>query len=89
MSSFSTYVNVLDCFEIYGESQVSDEKVLHAAAIAAELLDNNEDGIVDDPGVENSLRNLNAMMSLFNSDWSQGMENVIDQLKFHFSLKTR
>ena len=78
LSSFSTYVNVLDCFEIYGESQVSDEKVLHAAAVAAELLDNNEDGIVDDPAVETALRNSNAMMPLFNSEWSNGQDNVFD-----------
>ncbi|MBC8312380.1 MAG: hypothetical protein H8E72_08735 [Candidatus Marinimicrobia bacterium] len=78
LSSFTTYVNVLDCIDIYGESQVSDEKVLHAAAIAAELLDNNEDGIVDDPAVENALRNSNAMMPIFNSEWSNGQDNVFD-----------
>ncbi len=78
LSSFTTYVNVLDCFEIYGESQVSDEKVLHAAAVAAELLDNNEDGIVDDPAVEAALRNSNAMMPIFNSEWSSGQDNVFD-----------
>ena len=49
LNSFSKYVNVLDCFHIYAESSISDAKVLHAAAVAAELLDNNEDGIVDDP----------------------------------------
>jgi len=78
LTSFSKYIHVLDCFHIYGEYLISDEQMLHVAAVASELLDNNEDGIVDDPGVENSLRNLNAMMPLFNSDWSQGMENVID-----------
>ena len=45
---FTKYVNVLDCFDIYAPSNISDEKVLHAAAIAAELLDNDEDGEVDD-----------------------------------------
>ena len=52
LSSFTKYINVLDCIDIYAESQISDRKILHAAAIAAELLDNNEDGIVDDPEVE-------------------------------------
>lgn len=69
---------MLDCLEIYGESQISEEKVLHAAAVAAELLDNNEDGIVDDPAVETALRNANAMMPLFNSEWSSGQDNVFD-----------
>ena len=51
LSCFSKYVNVLDCFDIYAQSTISDEKVLHVAAIAAELLDNNEDGFVDDESV--------------------------------------
>ena len=78
LTSFQKYINVLDCFHIYGESQISDEKILHAAAIAAELLDNNEDGIVDDPAVKNSLNDLNAMMPIFNSEWSSGQDNVFD-----------
>ena len=52
LSSFSKYVNVLDCFHVYAESSISDEKVLHAASVVAELLDNNEDGIIDDPLLE-------------------------------------
>jgi len=76
--SFIKYIRVLDCIHIYGESQISDAKLLHAAAVASELLDNNEDGIVDDPLIEASLRNLNAMMPLFNSEWSTGMDNVED-----------
>ena len=43
LNNFSTYVNVLNCFHIYAESSIADGKVLHAAAVAAELLDNNED----------------------------------------------
>ena len=78
LSSFTKYINVLDCIDIYAESQISDSKILHAAAIAAELLDNNEDGIVDDPEVEYYLRNLNAMMPIFNSEWSSGQDNVFD-----------
>ena len=35
--SFTKYINVLDCIDIYAESQISDNKILHAAAIAAEL----------------------------------------------------
>jgi len=78
LSSFTKYINVLDCIDIYAESQISDSKILHAAAIAAELLDNNEDGIVDDPAVEYYLRNLNTMMPIFNSEWSSGQDNVFD-----------
>lgn len=78
LTSFPKYINVLDCIHIYGESQISDAKMLHAAAVAAELLDNNEDGVVDDPAVEASLINLNTMMPLFNSEWSSGQDNVFD-----------
>ena len=74
--SFTKYINVLDCIDIYAENQISDDKILHAAAIAAELLDNNEDGLVDDILIENSLRNLNTMMPIFNTEWSSGHENL-------------
>ena len=64
LSTFTKYVNVLDCFEIYAEESISDAKVLHAAAVAAELLDNNEDGIVDDLLIKNQLSASNALMPL-------------------------
>ena len=34
-SYFTKYVNVLDCIDIFAEPSISDEKVLHVAAIAA------------------------------------------------------
>ena len=49
LAPFTKYVDLLGCLSIYAESTMSDAKVLHAAAVAAELLDNNKDGIVDDP----------------------------------------
>ncbi|MFT5858172.1 MAG: hypothetical protein ACI865_000256 [Flavobacteriaceae bacterium] len=70
LSSFTKYVNVLDCFEIYGEPTISDAKVLHAAAVAAELLDNDEDGIVDDLLIKDELANSSALMPLFSSEGS-------------------
>ena len=75
LGCFSKYVNVLDCFSIYAESSVQDEKVLHAAAIAAELLDNDEDGVVDDPAIFQRLQNQNAMMPIFSSEWSSCLNN--------------
>ena len=67
------YVNVLGCFNIYAESTISDEKVLHVAAVAAELLDNNEDGIVDDPLIETKLTIENALMPIFYYDGNPAM----------------
>ena len=78
LNSFSKYVNVLDCFHIYAESSISDVKVLHAAAVAAELLDNNEDGIIDDQLLKAELQSSEAMMPLFSLDWSPAMDDVWD-----------
>ena len=67
---FTKYVNVLDCIDIYAESSISDEKVLHAAAITAELLDNNEDGIIDDSNVELILSNKKTIIPLLTFEGS-------------------
>ena len=40
----------------------------HAASVAAELLDNDEDGIVDDPLIEAQLRDAMAVMPIFVED---------------------
>ena len=72
-SGFTKYVDVLGCFSIYAESTITDAKVLHAAAVAAELLDNNEDGIVDDPLIEAQLISENALMPIFFQDGNAAM----------------
>lgn len=74
-SGFTKYVNVLDCFSIYAESNITDEKVLHAAAVAAELLDNNEDGLVDDPLIKSQLISDNALIPIFSYEGSS-IENL-------------
>lgn len=76
LSAFTKYVNVLDCFDIYAEESISDTKVLHAASVAAELLDNNEDGIVDDPLLKSQLSASKALMPLLASEGSVG-ENTL------------
>jgi hypothetical protein len=75
---FTKYVNVLDCFEIYAESSISDDKVLFAAAVAAELLDNNEDGIVDDPLLKAQLASSQALMPLLSYEGSAGEDALMD-----------
>jgi len=77
-SYFTKYVNVLDCFEIFAESSISDAKVLHAAAIAAELLDNDEDGVVDDEFLRVALESNNALIPIFSSEWSQAANNFMN-----------
>ena len=69
---FTKYVDVFGC-GIYAESSVSDEKVLHAAAVWAELIDNNEDGIVDDPALLAELQSKQALMPIFQTDGNAAM----------------
>ncbi len=73
LAPFTKFINVLDCFSIYAENTISDEKVLHAAAVAAELLDNNEDGFVDDSLIELQLLNEQALMPIFLQDGNAAM----------------
>ena len=77
---FSKYVNVLGCIHIYAESNISDEKVLHVASVAAELLDNNEDGTVDDLLIEESLTELNTIMPVFQSENGNSIDTFFDNL---------
>jgi len=78
LGCFSKYINVLDCFDIYAEQSVSDAKVLHVAAVAAELLDNNEDGVVDDLNIFNSLQDNHALMPVFSYDGNSCMDDFED-----------
>ncbi len=78
LGSFTSHIQVLDCVDIYAESLISDSKILHVAAVVSELLDNNEDGIVDDPLIMESLQNLNAMIPIFNSEWASSQDDVYD-----------
>ena len=73
LAPFTKYVDVLGCFSIYAENSISDEKVLHAAAVAAELLDNNEDGIVDDYLIQVQLSSQNALIPIFFQDGNSAM----------------
>jgi len=75
---FAKYISVLDCFEVYAQQNISDEKVLHVAAVAAELLDNNEDGVVDDETLFNKLQLEQALMPVFTNDGNSCMENFED-----------
>ena len=70
LGGFTKYVDVLGTMGIYAESSISDEKVLHAAAITAELLDNDEDGIVDDQQLKAKLIANNTIMPVFAYDGS-------------------
>ena len=78
LGCFSKYIRVLDCFDVYAESTVSDEKALHVAAVIAELLDNDEDGEVDDLALKNKLNQENALMPVFTYDGNACMDQFMD-----------
>ena len=81
LSLFTKYINVFDCVHIYAEQSISDQKVLHAAAIAAELLDNNEDGIIDDDNVKNKLMSIYTVMPLFAYEGSNAEDLLFDNFE--------
>ncbi|MFP6764692.1 MAG: calcium-binding protein, partial [Planctomycetaceae bacterium] len=61
---FAKQVNVFGV-KVYATGQTSDSDVLHAATILAEYLDNNEDGVVDDPAVLEAMLNSRAGLVMF------------------------
>ncbi len=88
LGCFTKYVRVLDCFDVYAESSVSDEKVLHVAAVIAELLDNDEDGEVDDQSLKNKLNQENALMPVFTYDGNACMNQFFNNYLRIIFLKT-
>ena len=78
LSLFPKYVNIFDCIHVYAEASISDQKVLHAAAIAAELLDNDEDGVIDDINVKNELMSVYTVMPLFAYEGSNAEDILFD-----------
>jgi hypothetical protein len=58
---FSKYVSVFGV-NIFATSDTPDAKVLHAAHVMAQYLDNNEDGVVDDVAVLDALVSANASL---------------------------
>ena len=49
-------------------SGVPEAKLTHAAIVMAEYLDNDEDGIVDDPAVVQAMLNNKALLVIFKND---------------------
>ncbi len=67
MKCFTKYVGVFG-LGVYAESGLSDAQILHAAAVLAELLDNDEDGVADDEALLSRLQNMSAIVPMFNSE---------------------
>jgi len=77
LSVFTKYVNVFG-LGVYAEEGISDEKVLHSAAVLAEYLDNNEDGTIDDPALHNALLEGNMVIPIFEVEGSPAQQIFSD-----------
>ena len=77
-SEFTQYINVLGCFHVVAESEITDSKLLHVAAVAAELLDQDEDGVVDDAMLETALIQGQALMPVLNFEGSDAEETLFE-----------
>ena len=69
-SSFTKGLTVYG-ISLLATSGVSDAKLLHAANVTAELLDNNEDGTVDNLCVVAKLNSLSTYVTMYNTDASE------------------
>lgn len=54
--------------DIYAVSGVTDDKLLHAANLIAQYLDNDEDGTVDDMNVLNAMTSAKAFMVMWKNE---------------------
>jgi len=68
--------------EIFAVSTMSDSYVRYAASVAADLLDNNNDGLVDDPLVCARLKETGVITPLFKNDNDPALDTLFD----HYDL---
>ena len=62
---------------ILATTRVSEEKLIHAANVMAELIDNDENGEVDNSCIVKKLNELEAFVSMYNEDESEiSMESL-------------
>ena len=71
-TAFQCFTKFVDVFGlgVFAESGLTDDQVIHAATVLAELLDNDEDGIVDDSALHERLLEANATVPMFNAEGS-------------------
>ncbi|TQV87292.1 TolB family protein [Aliikangiella coralliicola] len=74
---FKKYTNVFG-ITIYATSQTPNDKILHAANIMAEYLDNNEDGVVDNQQVVDRLKADGAALLMASNQ--NELESLMNQI---------
>ena len=65
---------------ILATNGVSEEKLIHAANVMAELIDNDENGEVDNSCVVKKLNELEAFVSMYNEDESEISMETLEML---------
>ena len=86
-------IKVFD-LNIFGSAATSDLKIIHAAKIMAQYLDNDEDGIVDNKLVHEMLISRNATLLMFNNEseaeaaWMSGEYNFPNNSQLLFDDET-
>lgn len=69
-TGFDVFSKKVDVFGVvvYATADTPDDKVLHAAAVLAEYLDNDEDGVPDNQNVVNEMVSRNASLVMFKDE---------------------
>ena len=65
---------------ILATNEVSEEKLIHAANVMAELIDNDENGEVDNSCIVKKLNELEAFVSMYNEDESEISMETLEML---------
>lgn len=87
LAAYDVFEYYIDVFEvsIYASEEVPREKVLHAAGVMAQYLDNNEDGKPDNPAVVRELVSREAVLFMFplldsraEGEFIEGLEEYLD-----------
>jgi hypothetical protein len=79
-SGLKRFVKKVVVFDIpiYGVEKVHSNKMLHAANIMAQYLDNDEDGVIDNPAVYEKMLDNNAFMVMWERESDLNRINVSD-----------
>ena len=80
MKCMTRWVDVFG-LAVVAESGLTNAQVLHAASVLAELLDNDEDGNVDDPLLMARLQEAEALIPMFNGEGSPGFGSFEEYYK--------